>query len=61
MLGGDTGILAVIEYLEEISVVFSSGDEKIVYSIGGIIVEFTVTIAGFVAYGAVEVMRELVM
>ena len=52
LLGGDTGILAVIEYLEEISVVFSSGDEKIVYSIGGIIVEFAVTIAGFVAYGA---------
>ena len=51
LFGGDTGILAVIEYLEEISVVFSSGDEKIVYSIGGIIVEFTVTIASFVAYG----------
>ena len=30
LFGGDTGILAVIEYLEEISVVFSSGDENMI-------------------------------
>ena len=51
MFGSNAGILAVVEYLIEIAVILVSGDKKIIYSVGGIIVELTITVAGLVAYG----------
>ena len=45
MFGSNAGILAVVEYLKEIAVILVSGDKKIIYSVGGIIVKLTITVA----------------
>lgn len=61
MFGSNAGILAVVEYLKEIAVILVSGDKKIIYSVGGIIVELTITVAASLPTVRVEVMRELVI
>ena len=52
LLGGDAGVLAVVELAEEVAVVFASGDEEVVDTVRGVVVEVAVTVAGFVAHGA---------